>query len=143
MRTGALLATFVGVHQGSVLCLKFEGDWDRDWDSDDPDSNGDGSFRWEDDGHLEDMARGKRKGRRRKKGFMVSGSSDCSVCVWDLYLGPVVEHYSDMDEYSDHMRADDDGERQVKAEVRAVLKGHSGGVLDLRIDKQWIVSWCV
>ena len=147
LRTGALLATFVGVHLGSVLCLKFEGDWDRDWIVDDCDSIGDGSFHWEDDGksagrfgHRDDLARGR---KRRRKGFMVSGSSDCSVCVWDLDLGPVVEYNTDMDTYSDQMHVEDDGERQVTAEVRAILKGHSGGVLDLRIDKQWIVSWCV
>jgi hypothetical protein len=37
----------------------------------------------------------------------------------------------------------DEPEREVNAEVRAVLKGHVGGVLDLRIDKRWIVSWYV
>ena len=131
--------------------MKFEGDWDRDWIVDDGDSNGDGgSFRWEDDGesagrfsHQDDFARKGRK--RRRKGFMVSGSSDCSVCVWDLDLGPIVE-YNDtgLDDYSDNqMHVDDDSERHVTAEVRAILKGHSGGVLDLRIDEQWIVSWCV
>ena len=147
LRTGALLATFVGVHLGSVLCLKFEGDWDRDWIVDDCDSNGDDNSFGDDGesagrfGHRDDLARGRR--RRRRKGFMVSGSSDCSVCVWDLDLGPVVEYNNtDMDAYStDQMRVDDDGERQVTAEVRAVLKGHSGGVLDLRIDEHWIVSW--
>lgn len=142
MRTGALLATFVGVHLGSVLCLKFEGDWDRDGVVDDCDSSfhhdGESAGRF---GHRDDLVRGR---RRRRKGFMVSGSSDCSVCVWDLDLGPVVErNNTDMNAYSDQMHIDDDGERQVTAEVRAILKGHSGGVLDLRIDEQWIVSWCV
>jgi F-box and WD-40 domain protein 1/11 len=152
LRTGALLATFVGVHLGSVLCLKFEGDWDREWIVDDGDPNGDGGgySHWEDDGesagrfgHRDDLARGRR--RRRRKGFMVSGSSDCSVCVWDLDLGPIVEYNdTDVNAYSDsQMHVDDDGERQVTAEVRAILKGHSGGVLDLRIDEHWIVSWCV
>ena len=41
------------------------------------------------------------------------------------------------------VRFGDDGEREVRAEVKAILKGHSGGVLDLRIDEQWIVSWFV
>lgn len=54
-------------------------------------------------------------------GFMVSGSSDCSVRVWDLYT------------------LDSTGESY--AEVRAVLNGHEGGVLDIRIDDKWIVSW--
>jgi F-box and WD-40 domain protein 1/11 len=127
--------------------LKFEGDWDRDWVVDDCDSKDDGSFHHDGEsagrfGHRDDFAaRGK---RRRRKGLMVSGSSDCSVCVWDLDLGPVMEYNNtDMDAYSDQMHVDDDGERQVTAEVRAILKGHSGGVLDLRIDEQWIVSWCV
>ena len=130
-----------------MLCLKFEGDWDRDWASDDPDSNDDGVSSWGDDGETpgrfdcqDDFARG-RRARRRRKGFMVSGSSDCSVCVWDLCLGPAVERHSYIDDYQMHV--DDDGERQVTAEVRAILRGHSGGVLDLRIDRQWIVSWCV
>jgi F-box and WD-40 domain protein 1/11 len=90
--TGKLIATFRG-HAGSVLCLKFDKDWD---------------VRRVEDG---DMV---------KPGFMVSGSSDCSICVWDLRVG----------------RNGD-----VDAEVRAVLRGHTGGVLDLRIDEQWIVSW--
>ena len=32
-------------------------------------------------------------------------------------------------------------EREVNAQVRATLRGHSQGVLDLRIDSRWIVSW--
>lgn len=53
---------------------------------------------------------------------MVSGSSDRSVVVWELSgLGGVL-----------------DG---VKGEVKKVLKGHSGGVLDLRVDWKRIVSW--
>jgi hypothetical protein len=35
----------------------------------------------------------------------------------------------------------DDSERAVRGEVRSVLRGHNGGVLDIRIDKLWIVSW--
>ena len=87
IQTGRCLGTFRG-HYGSVLCLKFEKDWDI---------KGDG-----------------------KKGFMVSGSSDRRACVWDIWIG-------------------EGGE--VCAEVRAVLKGHLDGVLDLRVDEQWIVSW--
>lgn len=89
--TGELLATFRG-HNGSVLCLKFDKDWDV----------------------------GKGAGAGGRPGFMVSGSSDCSVCVWDLKTGPGGE---------------------IEAEVKAVLKGHTGGVLDLKIDDKWIVSW--
>ncbi|KAH9996297.1 WD40-repeat-containing domain protein [Russula vinacea] len=86
IRTGRCLGTFRG-HYGSVLCLKFEKDWDI---------KGDGT-----------------------RGFIVSGSSDRKVCVWDIWIGKGGE---------------------VHAEVRAVLKGHLDGVLDLRVDEQWIVS---
>jgi len=101
--------------------------------------------------------RGKEKKREKeRKGFMVSGSSDCSVCVWDLTTGRVVGDSSDAGAgrsvqsglSSDLTGASENGEgsstdepeREVNAEVRAVLKGHVGGVLDLRIDKRWIVS---
>lgn len=50
-------------------------------------------------------------------GFMVTGSSDYSVMVWELTAGG------------------------AKAEIKAVLNGHTGGVLDLRIDNEYIVSW--
>jgi F-box and WD-40 domain protein 1/11 len=89
LRTGKLLATFAGMHRGSVLCLKFELEVGKDGCA---------------------------------KGVLVTGSSDCTVCVWNLWTeGP----------------GDD---APVHAEVRAVLKGHGGGVLDLRIDQRWIVS---
>ncbi|KAI0634267.1 WD40 repeat-like protein [Trametes polyzona] len=98
LKSGRCLATFSG-HRGSVLCLKFDRDWDvaDDMQTDDP--------------------------MQPRKGFLVSGSSDCSVCVWDLYA---------------HPREGD--EPAISAEVKAVLRGHSGGVLDLRIDSRWIVS---
>ncbi|KAG6380155.1 hypothetical protein JVT61DRAFT_8244 [Boletus reticuloceps] len=57
IKTGKCVASFEG-HTGSVLCLKFERDWDL---------GSDGVCR----------------------GFMVSGSSDCTVCVWDLVSTPV------------------------------------------------------
>ncbi|KAG9103748.1 hypothetical protein FRC07_009929 [Ceratobasidium sp. 392] len=47
-------------------------------------------------------------------GFMCSGSSDRTVRVWEREGGVWV--------------------------VRAVLSGHAGGVLDLRMDERWIVS---
>jgi F-box and WD-40 domain protein 1/11 len=56
---------------------------------------------------------------------MVSGSSDCSICVWEIWVDEL------------------EGKSEVKARVRKVLRGHSGGVLDLRICEKWIVSWCV
>ncbi|KAJ3515615.1 hypothetical protein NLJ89_g1652 [Agrocybe chaxingu] len=131
LRTGECLGTFSGVHRGSVLCLKFEQDWDREWE----------------DHSLSDAPRdcpGNPKTKeetRQRKGFMVSGSSDCSICVWDLHLGPLVES-DDVSVMSDEKvnRRRDDGDRTVEAEVKTILKGHSGGVLDLRIDRRWIVS---
>ncbi|KAJ7130171.1 WD40-repeat-containing domain protein [Mycena epipterygia] len=92
LRSGRLLATFAGHHRGSVLCLKFEL-------GPAPEST---------DGLL--------------RGILVTGSSDCSVCVWDLWTE----------------RAGEDA--PVHGEVKAVLRGHGGGVLDLRIDERWIVS---
>ncbi|KAJ7057048.1 WD40 repeat-like protein [Mycena amicta] len=56
------------------------------------------------------------------RGFLVTGSSDCNVCVWDLWT----EHAGE--------------DVPVCGEVKAVLRGHGGGVLDLRIDQKWIVS---
>jgi F-box and WD-40 domain protein 1/11 len=49
-------------------------------------------------------------------GFMCSGSSDRTVRVWE--------------------KAGAGGWA-----VKAVLSGHAGGVLDLRMDERWIVSW--
>lgn len=106
IKTGKCLATF-RLHRGSVLCLKFDKDWDC---GEAEDAEIDESGRW--------------------KGFMVSGSSDCSVCVWDLYSRP-----------ANGRQGDAGGDGKVSAEVKAILKGHSGGVLDLRIDSKWIVSW--
>jgi F-box and WD-40 domain protein 1/11 len=52
-------------------------------------------------------------------GLLVTGSSDRTVRVWDMWF-------------------DQDG--AVEGQVREVLSGHRGGVLDLRVDDQWIVS---
>ena len=101
LETGRCLATFRG-HGGSVLCLKFDKDWDFPTGEEDE---------WDD-------------GTKWKHGFMVSGSSDCSVCVWDLCSRSVPGE-----------------DCEVKADVVAVLRGHVCGVLDLRIDDKWIVSW--
>ncbi|KDQ09581.1 hypothetical protein BOTBODRAFT_36984 [Botryobasidium botryosum FD-172 SS1] len=55
-----------------------------------------------------------------RSGFMVSGSSDRQVFVWDI---------------SNIFKGAGEGGRR-----RGVLRGHAGGVLDLRIDDKWIVS---
>ncbi|KAJ7628521.1 WD40 repeat-like protein [Roridomyces roridus] len=94
LRSGRLLGTFANEHRGSVLCLKFEL------------------------GPVEKTA----AEESLLRGFLVTGSSDCTVCVWDLWTEVPGE------------------DAPVLGEVRAVLRGHEGGVLDLRIDEKWIVS---
>ncbi|CAL1709900.1 unnamed protein product [Somion occarium] len=113
LKTGKCLATFAG-HNGSVLCLKFDKDWDLDDANTLPDDIPD------------DLYPEGAKGPWRK-GFMVSGSSDCSVCVWGLVACPVEDEEGNV-------------ELAITGQLRGVLKGHSGGVLDLRIDSKWIIS---
>jgi F-box and WD-40 domain protein 1/11 len=123
LATGHLLGTIRG-HSGSVLCLKFDKDWDAGDDVLDEDSRATRTL-------------GARRSRGSgRPGFMVSGSSDCSVCVWDLYAT-----YPVPDLEKPESRQAGGAECEVHANVRRVLKGHSGGVLDLRIDERWIVSW--
>lgn len=122
IKTGKCVASFKG-HTGSVLCLKFERDWDL---------GSDGVCR----------------------GFMVSGSSDCTVRVWDLVSTPVGsgERSSvpsigssrpgkSRNSYAIATTGNFGPPRKITAELRKVLRGHSGGVLDLRMDENWIVSW--
>lgn len=99
LKTGKLRHTLRG-HAGSVLCLKFDKDETDPSDLNSPENEG------------------------IDTGFMVSGSSDCTMFVWDLnelwksgktHGGPEL--------------------------VKRVLRGHIGGVLDLKMDKKWIVSW--
>jgi F-box and WD-40 domain protein 1/11 len=61
--------------------------------------------------------------KKHLTGLLVTGSSDCTVCVWDLWTERPGE------------------DAPVHGEVRAVLRGHGGGVLDLRVDGRWVVSW--
>lgn len=117
IKTGKCIATFEG-HTGSVLCLKFERDWDV---------GADGVVR----------------------GFMVSGSSDCTVCVWDLISTPVTAGERNSDSTTSHGSSRSNSAvttgtfgapRRVSAELRHVLRGHSAGVLDLKMDERWIVT---
>lgn len=105
LKTGELLGSLQGAHRGSVLCLKFEKDWSL---AQEMDENADSS-------------------EQASKGILVSGSSDCTICVWDMELGRTLPN----------------GEREIKGEVKAILEGHEGGVLDIRMDDKWIVSWSV
>ncbi|KAF8324084.1 WD40 repeat-like protein, partial [Clavulina sp. PMI_390] len=58
-------------------------------------------------------------------GFMVSGSSDCRILVWDLNeLG----------------RDRSEGGSGAVMTPKATLRGHTMGVLDLKFDDEWIVS---
>ncbi|KAK2460770.1 hypothetical protein APHAL10511_007240 [Amanita phalloides] len=135
LRTGRLLGTFWGAHHGSVLCLKFEHDWDQNWDAMDGTSEI-GREGTPDQDSLSGQARTEihqrfqaTKSKAQKRGFMVSGSSDWSICVWNIWTGRPLAR--------DGIESND---REVNAEVRDTLKGHVGGVLDLKIDKKWIVS---
>ena len=155
LKTGRLLGTFAGQHSGSVLCLKFEKDWERGWG---------GAEALAAEGKTEEEEYDDDDDDGIKPGFMVSGSSDCTVCVWDLYLGRVVGSAAEEAEgevssassssstiggrrrarwrrRADNENGDEHCEREVNAQVRATLRGHSQGVLDLRIDSRWIVSW--
>lgn len=63
-------------------------------------------------------------------GFMVSGSSDRSIVVWEV----------DLTKWR-HRKVHKEPSKAVEGRVRSVLTGHGGGVLDLKIDDNWIVSW--
>ncbi|KAL5520636.1 hypothetical protein ACEPAF_2637 [Sanghuangporus sanghuang] len=110
LRTGRLRATLRG-HAGSVLCLKFDkiamarADSSLEGDGEEEEDEGDG--------------------------FMVSGSSDCTVLVWDLRR---------LWRASGGSKTGGNPINAGPELVKRVLRGHTGGVLDLRIDKQWIVS---
>ncbi|KAG7095720.1 hypothetical protein E1B28_006433 [Marasmius oreades] len=53
-----------------------------------------------------------------ESGVMYSGSSDRTIFVWDVWLN----------------------RQGTSAKVRTILRGHGGGVLDLAVDSQWVVS---
>lgn len=50
---------------------------------------------------------------------MVSGSSDRQILVWDLNML----------------------KNEGNVRPKAALRGHTGGVLDLKLNEEWIVSW--
>ncbi|KAG8887725.1 hypothetical protein FRB98_009109 [Tulasnella sp. 332] len=68
-------------------------------------------------------------------GFMVSGSSDRTVRVWDVDLSEWVRNGANSLSIRPSARG-----TMVKCKVRKILEGHTGGVLDLKIDERWIVS---
>uniref|UniRef100_A0A0W0FZI4 F-box domain-containing protein n=1 Tax=Moniliophthora roreri TaxID=221103 RepID=A0A0W0FZI4_MONRR len=138
LRTGRCVGTFGGAsstsnpfadkdepvegHSGSVLCLKFF------W-SDDSYKDADGASK----------GKGKGKGKeglqfKPRRGVVYSGSSDRTICVWDIWTEPEPQ-------VQDWTAPPPAGYGYiVKARVRTVLRGHGGGVLDLRVDDRWIVS---
>ncbi|KAI5121589.1 hypothetical protein M0805_009460 [Coniferiporia weirii] len=108
LHTGQLRATLRG-HAGSVLCLKFDKT----------------AMAHVDSGEDPGTSAGK------SDGFMVSGSSDCTVLVWDLRR---------LWRASGGAKSNGSQINAGPELVKRVLRGHTGGVLDLRVDKQWIVS---
>ncbi|KAJ3483492.1 hypothetical protein NLI96_g6274 [Meripilus lineatus] len=168
LKTGRCLATFKG-HSGSVLCLKFDKDWDLDpanslFGFDDQSENylysstssaysHSNSYSYSRKSSMSSRHRRSSSGRRARKslyrewrkGFMVSGSSDCTICVWDLFASPVEMDAEGLSEDGDSgNEGDNEGrtvtEMAVVSEMRGILTGHTGGVLDIRIDEKWIVS---
>ncbi|KAH7882965.1 WD40 repeat-like protein [Phlebopus sp. FC_14] len=83
---------------------------------------------------------------------MVSGSSDCTACVWDLISTPITARERNgatvlggrpgkaKDIPGTTVAGSFGPPRMVSAEIRQVLRGHSAGVLDLRMDGRWIVT---
>ncbi len=66
-----------------------------------------------------------------RAGFLVSGSSDQKILVWELAS---VETESQMDI---------SGDDPLVVRPRRVLTGHTGGVLDLKMSEEYIISWYV
>ncbi|KAF5392664.1 hypothetical protein D9757_000935 [Collybiopsis confluens] len=100
-------------HAGSVLCLKFT------WIEEEMESDVD----------TDESAGARGAASVIRKGIMFSGSSDCTIRVWDVRMV-----------YTAPKDQSQEPEYKVDAHVRTILHGHSGGVLDLRIDDNWIVS---
>ncbi|KIK55522.1 hypothetical protein GYMLUDRAFT_47734 [Collybiopsis luxurians FD-317 M1] len=98
-------------HGGSVLCLKFI--W-LEGQNEENEGVSDGQVDAED--------------TVVRRGMMFSGSSDCTIRVWDVRMVYLAQAQNQ------------DPKFEVDARTRTVLRGHTGGVLDLRIDDNWIVS---
>ncbi|KAF9029562.1 WD40 repeat-like protein [Hymenopellis radicata] len=58
-----------------------------------------------------------------QKGILYSGSSDATVCIWDLWLIQT-----------------SDGDTEVRTKVKAALVGHESGVLDLKVVDNSIIT---
>jgi F-box and WD-40 domain protein 1/11 len=142
-------------HKGSVLCLKFI--WEKyGLDADEREQ-------WKEGGMKQRWSRWKGKGKEMdeprdtkmigRRGVMLSGSSDNTICVWDVWeeikLGGESKsnRHPEMEgPHIDEFEEDDPEDvayqqYEMKARVRKVLRAHTGGVLDLRVDDKWIVSW--
>ncbi|KAF8647327.1 hypothetical protein AX16_006789 [Volvariella volvacea WC 439] len=126
IKTGKCLGVFWGVHTGSVLCLKFEGDWEDKDEGDDATGS---------------LLPGPSTGSSQtpRKGFMVTGSSDCNVIVWELETVSAERDVFGRQPPPSPLPKDAE-EKNVAGTPVAWLTGHTGGVLDLRIDQKWIVS---
>lgn len=160
LRTGRCLGVFGGNtthaddwdevrgHTGSVLCLKFVWDDDEDLGVDEELEQETVMRRQRSAsvGDRLDSAFEPAKGKIRK-GTLFSGSSDSTICVWELNSRtPSRARGNDFKErrFARDWRmegGEEEEEYEVKATVKNVLRGHGGGVLDLRVDDTWIVSW--
>jgi F-box and WD-40 domain protein 1/11 len=127
LRTGHCLGTFgkntsaPGIeglrgHDGSVLCLK---------------------FLWfgKESSELERAT--------HAHGLLFSGSSDRTAFVWELneVNRTLRRQHSGTSRSGASLHPGDAGEKEVEGRVKMILRGHNGGVLDLRVDDRWIVSW--
>jgi WD40 repeat protein len=103
------LATLVG-HRASVVCFKF---------------------------NSSSSAAGKPKDKVADWGFLVSGSSDGCIFIWDLSI------LDERDHDSDYNVAGEDRMPGLGRIIRPIkeLKAHDGGVLDLKLDESHIISW--
>lgn len=86
-----------------------------------------------------------------RSGVLFTGSSDTTICVWKIWTVPrrmprrrpaawtPGKSWAELS--NDFWGGEEVDDHEVRAEVTDVLRGHGGGVLDLRVDENWIVSW--